>query len=254
MKVSYSPRTYDYYYRLAWRYLMDNPRPLHEHTEQDVVDWLERHTAYRSSARVTYFNALRCLFSWAARHGYAPADITRDLKVPSPVQKVPRALTEEQYEAVRRAAFHRHPMRGYTVELFYHSAGRLTEIRMLTWDDLTDEGIVFRHTKNGKERVIPWSPGLRRATEGLRGFFGEQTHVLPRCGATITGWFSLAGKEAGVARVHPHLFRSTAATRMLVRGARVHGVREVLGHAKLTTTQIYLATSLEDMQQAVGLL
>jgi integrase/recombinase XerD len=140
------------------------------------------------------------------------------------------------------------------VELLYYSAGRITEVRSLRWGDLTDDGIVFRTTKNGHERLVPWSPGLRGAVEGLREHFGEGRLVLPRSAQTIALWLSRAGVAAGVEGVHPHLFRSTAATRMLVGGARPHAVRDVLGHAKLTTTQVYFAVEHTDKVAAVQVL
>src|SRR5204863_5455254 len=222
-------------------------------TEEDIAAWLE-HYPYRSAARRSYFEGLRSLFAWCLRHGEVLVDPTVGIKVAYPAQKVPRALTEEQYAAVLTAARNHSPLRGYTVVLLYYSAGRIMEVLSLHWEDLSDEGIVFRKTKNGNERLIPWSPGLRRATDGLHSYFGEKELVLPRSAQTVAAWLQRAGQDAGVPHVHPHLFRSTAATRMLAHGARPHAVMDGLGHSKLTTTQRYWAIEGQDVSDAFNLL
>lgn len=253
MSASYAPKTVTMYWQVAFRYLSDVTIPLDEHTENDVATWLE-HFPYRSSARRSYYNALLCLFGWAARNGHTKTNIVRDIRVPAPVEKVPRALTVEQLEAVRTAAYKRAPVRGYALDLLYFSAARCNEVLNLTWEDVTDEGLVLRVTKTGNERLIPWCDGLRHAVEGLRQHFGEQTKIIPRSQQTVWLWVRTAGEEAGVKDVHPHLFRSTAATRALVKGARPHAVRSLLGHSKMQTTTRYWAVESEDVQEAVNLL
>ena len=253
MSASLAPKSQHYYWSVAFRYLADVPKPLAEHTENDIAAWLEKFP-YRSASRRSYFNALLNLFGWAARNGHIERNVVRGIKVPAPVEKVPRALTEEQYEAVRDAAYKRSPVRGYTVELLYYTAARINEVLNVRWEDCTDEGIVLRITKTGNERLVPWSDGLHRAVTGLRSFFGEQPYLVPRSGQTVWLWVRTAGVDAGVPDVHPHLFRSTAATRALVRGARPHAVKQFLGHSKMQTTTRYWAVEDEDVKQAVNLL
>lgn len=255
MSMGSSERTVDYYWQVAFRYLAVVPKPLEEHGEVDVMSWLETFPP-RSASRRSYYNALLSLFGWAARTGIIERNFVRDIQVKAPVEKQPQALTQEQFEAVRQAAFEHHPVRGYTVELLYYSAARITEARHITWDDLTDEGIVLRITKGGrKERIVPWSNGLRHAIAGLRGYFGDGPRVLPRSGQTVNEWVKKAGRDAKVPiNVHCHLFRSTAATTSLVNGAHIHAVKSYLGHSKITTTQRYLAASQTDMQDVADAL
>jgi len=249
-----APKTQAMYWRVAFRYLREHPKPLEQHTEMDVAGWLETFP-YRSSARTTYHNALKSLFSWAVRNGHHPGpDPTISIPTVSPRQKVPRALSAEEVELVRKAAYARHPMRGYTIDVLYYTAARIGETLALKWGDLDEEGIVFKHTKNGKERRVFWTPGLRAATDGLYSLFGEKDRVIPRGYGTVASWITTAGTDAGIPHVHAHLFRSTAATRMVSEGARLMAVRDILGHSKLSTTSIYLATSKGDMKEALNLL
>jgi integrase len=242
LDASYAPATAEGYWGAVIRFVSANPVPLPSVTDAMIAAWIES------------FPALRNLFSWMVRHGHIDRDPTADIRVPSPEEKEPRALTVEQYEAVRDAAYAHNPIRGYAVELLYYSGGRIGETLALTWDRVTADGIIFAQTKNGKERTVPWSEGLMRAVDGLRGHFGEQQRVLPRAEQTVWLWMREAGKDAGVPRVHPHLFRATTATRAHQRGASAPVVQRLLGHAKLTTTSRYLAVDREEIAKAVGLL
>jgi integrase len=253
MQVSLAPNTVKHYWGCVFRFFAAVPKPIGGIREVDVARWLETYP-FRSASRRAGYEALKSFFSWALRQGYVLDNPMAGIKVVNPKEKVPRALTEEQYEAVKAAAYAHNPVRGYAVELLYYSAGRITETLSLTWDDVTQDGVVFKHTKNGNERLVPWSDGLRRAVEGLRTQFGERSRVLPRSQQTVWLWVREAGKDAGVEGVHPHLFRATAATRALHRGARANAVRSILGHSKLSTTQRYLADDAEDIQEAVNLL
>lgn len=254
LEVSYAPGTVDNYWDTAWRYLGKNPKPLHQHTEADCSRWLESFPQ-RSAARMLGYHALKALFSWALRNRLTAHNPVEHLKPLPPEEPVPRALTVEQYESIRVAAFDRHPVRGYAVELLYHTAGRITEIRSLTWDQVTADGLRMEKTKGNRQRVVPWSDGLRHAVDGLRLHFGECEVLLPRSAQQIGRWLKEAAEAAGITeRVHPHLFRSTAITHMLRGGAKLRAVGSVVGHKNIRTTDRYLADFEDDRRDAVGVL
>lgn len=250
LSASYAPATAKGYWGAVIRFVAANPVPITEVDEHMVAAWIETFP-FRSSRRVTYFHALRNLFGWMVRHGHIEKDPTAMIRVPAPEEKEPRALTVEEYEAVKAAAYAHHPMRGFAAELLYFSGGRVGEVCSLTWDHVTGEGVTFTKTKSGKERLIPYDKAgnLKRVIEGLRDLFGEKDRVLPRATATVQEWMSKAGRDAGVPDVHPHLFRATAATRAQERGVRIVAVQKFLGHAKLTTTSRYSAVSKEEVRQ-----
>lgn len=253
LRASYAPKTGEFYWRVMTRFITDTATPLDQVKESDCAAWLER-WPFRSSARRSYYNGLRCFFDWSVAHGYITENPLGNIRIVAPKKKVPRALSIEEYEAVKLAAYKRSPMRGYAVELLYYSAGRITEVLELRWEDVSSEGIIFKKTKGGKERRVPWNPGLMKAVTGLRGFFGSDERVLPRTQQTVWLWVKQAGNDAGIRNVHPHLFRSTAATRMLVNGARPHAVQNFLGHESIKTTQVYWAVEEEDVKEAGQLL
>jgi site-specific recombinase XerD len=255
LDVTYAPGTVDDYWDAAWRYLGKFPKPLHEHQEADCARWLESFPQ-RSASRMLGYHALKALFTWAKRNRLVCVNPVEHLKPLPPEEKAARALTIEQYEAIRDAAHARSPIRGFTVELLYHTGGRITEIRMLTWAQVAPDGLRFEKTKGGRERVVPWSEGLRRAVDGLRTYFGDEPHLIPRSGQQIGRWLKDAAESAGYPRdeIHAHLFRSTAITHMLRGGAKLKAVGSVVGHQNIRTTNRYVADFEDDRIDAVAVL
>jgi len=254
LRVTYAEGTAENYWDAAWRFLRVVPKPLERYTERDAMLWLESFPP-RSSSRVLGYHALHSMFTWLLRNGIVERNPVAHLKPLPPEEKAAQSLTREEVDAIIAAAHARAPMRGYLVELLYFTGGRITEVRMLTWDSLTEEGVRFAKTKGNRERVVPWSQGSRRAVEGLRAYFGEQEHIIPRSEQTIGKWLKDAAAAAGVTRkVHPHLFRSTNITHMLRNGARQKAVQTIAGHKNLRTTSRYVADDEEDNKAAVALL
>lgn len=253
LRASFSPATVKLYSRCVARFLCDVGASVEEITETDVATWLEQFP-YRSSARGTYYQALLHFFLWAMRNGHRKDNPLAQIARPKVGEKQPRALTIEEVYAVIQAAARRSPVRAAAMVFLFNSGARINEFLNVRFDDLEEEGIRLRKTKTGKERIIPWNPDLKRAVEVLREHFGESEFILPRTDKCVWLWCTTAGKEAGIKKVHPHLFRSTAATTMMTQGAKLHSVRDLLGHDSIKTTSRYLAPSKQEMADAVQLL
>ncbi len=254
LAASYAARTVEGYEGTIWRFLRATGKPAAEITEADVASYIERYP-YRSAARRTYYQGLKTFYDWAARSGHVSSNPVTGIRAPSVAMKEPSALSAKELAAVLTAAARRSSVRAAALSFLYFSGARLDEMLHVTWADIGEQGVLLRKTKTGKERRIPWSDGLRQATGTLRDHFGDHERMLPRSHQTVWSWAKTAGEEAGVAqRVHPHLFRSTAATTMLRGGARVHAVRSVLGHDNIRTTSRYLADDEVDREQAVAVL
>lgn len=253
LEASYSDATVRHYWGSVMRFMTRHPLAVEHITEDHVVDFLQQFP-FRSASRRAYYQGLKSYLDWCVRRGLIPSSPIAGLKVPVTEEKVTRALSEVEYAAVLTAAYARNPRRGATLELLYYTAARVGEIITLRWDDVSSERVVLHGHKTGKERVVDMTPGLHAALGELFVYFGTYERVVPRSGATIWDWCRTAGREAGIEGVHPHLFRSTAATRMLVKGARPHAVQDVLGHGSIKTTQRYWAITEEDRKQALGLL
>jgi integrase/recombinase XerC len=145
------------------------------------------------------------------------------------------------------------------VELFYSCGLRLAEARELDRSDLDLDAATVRVTGKGrKDRVVPLG---RRAAASLREYLGaredsggalfrsSQGRRLSRrqTQRIVTGWLDAAASGEGLST---HALRHTFATHMLDAGADLMAVKELLGHASLSTTRVYTHTSRERLVKA----
>lgn len=228
---------------------------------------LAKSTIARRSAAVRGFTR------WLVTTGEATADPAARLKAPRPDQHLPRVLTRGQMSTI----FDRLEARASTgdsvalrdlaiVELLYASAMRVSELTGLRTADL-DRGRSTARVlgKGGKERVVPYGAPAARA---LERYLAEARPALieahPETGAlflnsrgapmnTRSVYELVAGilhEVPGSGPSGPHAFRHTAATHLLDGGADLRAVQEILGHASLSTTQIYTHVSAERLKQS----
>jgi integrase/recombinase XerD len=153
------------------------------------------------------------------------------------------------------------------LELMYATGLRVTELVSLDLDDINVEGekpYVRLLGKGNRERQIPLleqpaqevSDYIRFARPRLVGERAESALFVNRRGERLTRqgfWLILRGyaAEAGIAgRVTPHTLRHSFATHMLRGGMDIHKVQELLGHANISTTQVYTQVSREHIREA----
>lgn len=244
-------------------------------TENDVSDfvaWLRtgdpEHKPLAASSAARTLVAVRGLHKFLAREGTTPADPARDVRPPKPVQRLPKALTVDEVERLLEAAGAGEgplPLRDKALlELLYGTGARISEAVGLDVDDLdlVDRSVLLRG-KGGKERLVPlgsfavdaveaWltrgRPGLVGARSGPAVFLNSRGGRLSRQSA----WAVLgrAAERAGVTReVSPHTLRHSFATHLLDGGADVRVVQELLGHASVTTTQVYTLVTVDNLRE-----
>ncbi|WP_308286839.1 site-specific tyrosine recombinase XerD [Actinomadura parmotrematis] len=212
--------------------------------------------------------AVRGLHRFALREGLAAADPARDVKPPTPPRRLPKAISVGDVERLLNAAGDPGTARGLRdralLELLYGSGARISEAVGLDLDDLDlDEGFARVAGKGGKTRVVPMGDYARRAvesytvrarpelTKGGRGgpalFLNARGGRLSRQGA----WMVLhaAAGRAGLTDVSPHTLRHSFATHLLDGGADVRVVQELLGHASVTTTQVYTLVTVQLLRE-----
>ena len=151
------------------------------------------------------------------------------------------------------------------LELLYASGMRVSELINLNVDDVDcDEGQVRCFGKGSKERIVPIYPQAARVTaeyvnevrHRLQRDDAEKALFLNRRGERLTRqglWQILKeyAKEAGLAEaVTPHTLRHSFATHMLNGGADLRSVQELLGHANISTTQIYTHLTSDHIRKA----
>nr|WP_202420328.1 site-specific tyrosine recombinase XerD [Actinomadura rayongensis] len=217
--------------------------------------------------------AVRGLHRFALREGLADADPARDVRPPAPPRRLPKAISLDDVERLLGAA--QGPAgdagdaaRGLRdralLELLYGSGVRISEAVGLDVDDLDlAEGFARIRGKGGKTRVVPVGDYARRAVEAYlvrarpelaragRGgpalFLNARGGRLSRQGA----WMVLraAAERAGLSDVSPHTLRHSFATHLLDGGADVRVVQELLGHASVTTTQVYTLVTVRLLRE-----
>lgn len=224
--------------------------------------------------------AVRGLHRFAAAEGLVSADVAREVKPPAPGRRLPKALPYDQVLRVLEAAGADTGSDGAgaarglrdraLLELLYSTGARISETVGLDLDDLdTTERTVVLHGKGGKQRLVPVG---RPALEAVDAYLVRGRPVLAarRSGRTAGGagalflnvrggrlsrqsaWQVLrrAAEHAGItANVSPHTLRHSFATHLLDGGADVRVVQELLGHASVTTTQIYTLVTVGTLRE-----
>lgn len=199
--------------------------------------------------------ALRRFYAFLIEIGERADDPAAQLDGPRLPRQLPKVLTEEQVDALLEA-----PDLGTLlgqrdramIELLYASGLRVSELVGLELGQLQlDGGFLIAFGKGSKERIVPVG---EQAEARLRQYLGE---VRPRLakgrhdrvfvnargsGLTRQGFWKILrgyGRDAGIRALSPHMLRHSFATHLLEHGADLRAVQMMLGHADISTTQIY---------------
>jgi len=256
-------------YRRDLRHLSDWLAP------QDLLDagedQLQRYFAATfSSSRATTANrrlsAMRRFYRWALREGLVEADPTRRLATAKAPPRFPRTLTEAQVEALL-AAPDTESVLGLRdramLELLYATGLRVSELVGVKMSELSSaEGLVRVTGKGQKERVVPIGEEARLWLERysakarpalLRGRAADALFVTRRAEPMSRQMFWKLVRRYAIqadirAPLSPHGLRHAFATHLLNHGADLRVVQMLLGHADISTTQIYTHVARERLQ------
>lgn len=227
-----------------------------------------------SAARAA--SAIRGLHRFALREGLAGSDASRDVRPPTTPRRLPKALDVAEVERLLDAAdpgqVPGSPLAlrdRAMLEFLYGTGARISEAVGAAVDDLDlAEGTVLLRGKGGRHRLIPVGgyaaeavgayltrsrPALAAAGHGTPAIFlNARGGPLSR----QSGWAVLrrAAQRAGLPvtgprSVSPHTLRHSYATHLLDGGADVRVVQELLGHASVTTTQVYTLVTVERLRE-----
>jgi integrase/recombinase XerC len=211
--------------------------------------------------------AVRSLFKHLLREGLVEKNVARVVRTPKAPKTLPAVMTAEQTNAlvdgVAGAAdkFERpYPARDLAIfELLYGCGLRISELVGLNLDDFDfGEHWIRVRGKGKKERQVPY-PG--KAAVSLQRYLalrtpqpgGEQALFLNHRGGRLTARGAhgivkfYARMVTGDSSLHPHSLRHAYATHLLSDGADLRAIQELLGHARLSTTQKYTQVSLSDL-------
>lgn len=208
--------------------------------------------------------AVRGLFKFMQREGAITVNVAKLVRTPKAPKRLPEVMTQEQANNLVDAVGGGDPDRPFPVrdraifELLYGCGVRVSELAGLNLDDL-DRGERWLRVrgKGRKERQVPL-PG--KAAEALDRYLGERAVMrdepavflnFRKSRLTARGIRGIvkfyATYVSGDSSIHPHSFRHAYATHLLSDGADLRAIQELLGHARLSTTQKYTQVSLVDL-------
>ncbi|HTM83336.1 MAG TPA: site-specific tyrosine recombinase XerD [Mycobacterium sp.] len=257
---------------------IDDLRKVTENDVSEFVVALQRGDIDNGSAPLSAVSAGRALIAvrglhrFAAAEGLTELDVARDVRPPAAGRRLPKSLTVDEVLALLDAAGGDRPsdspltLRNRALlELLYSTGSRISEAVGLDIDDVdTHDRSVLLRGKGGKQRLVPIG---RPAVAALDTYLVRGRPELARRGRGVpavflnarggrlsrqSAWQVLhdAAEHAGItAAVSPHTLRHSFATHLLDGGADVRVVQELLGHASVTTTQIYTLVTVHTLRE-----
>ena len=226
----------------------------------------DTHAPLAASSVARTVVAVRGFHRFCAEEGLAPEDPARAWRPPTVPQRLPKAVSYEQVMALIAAAAVQDPPLGprdeALFEVLYGAGARISEACGLDIDDvdLVERTLLLRG-KGGRERRLPLGSHaavaieaylvrarptlLTRSTPAL--FLNQRGGRLSRQSA----WAALtaAADRGRLPGLSPHTLRHSFATHLLEGGADVRVVQELLGHASVTTTQIYTRVTVDTLRE-----
>jgi integrase/recombinase XerD len=216
--------------------------------------------------------AVRGLHRFAAAEGLAELDVAQAVRPPTPGRRLPKSLTIDEVLALLDGAGGDSAADGpltlrnrALLELLYSTGSRISEAVGLDVDDIdTQARSVLLRGKGGKQRLVPVG---RPAVQALEAYLVRGRPELARRGrgtpaiflnvrggrlSRQSAWQVLqdAAERADITSgVSPHMLRHSFATHLLEGGADVRVVQELLGHASVTTTQIYTLVTVHALRE-----
>ena len=229
-----------------------------------VLDLHER--GYSDKTKTRKVASAKALFGFLLEEGVINKNPMEDFSSPGVGESLPETLTVEEVEALLSVGEADTPMSlrdRAIIEVMYATGVRVSELVSLDIDDVDlDESFVRCMGKGSKERIIPLHDEavetvreyLEDGRPSLAGAAADRALFVSRKGGRLTRqalWLILKGRAqaAGIERkITPHTLRHSFATHLLIGGAPLRHVQELLGHASITTTQVYTHLTSEHVR------
>ena len=233
----------------------------------DFLGWRKKGGAAAATIKL-HAVALRILFRFLLQRKMLERDPTEFLGVPKIERYLPETLSAPEIAKLLAAAGGKTPLEirdRAIVELLYASGLRVGELCGARLENLDlDKGFIRVVGKGNKQRLVPVGSGARKALAryleaGRPALVGKKTGgeiFLSVRGRKLTNqrvWQLIGGlaRRAGIKKdVHPHMLRHSFATHLLQGGADLRIIQEMLGHADISTTQVYTHVDTRGLQKA----
>ncbi len=231
----------------------------------EIVQFLmsEKDRGLQTSSLARRLVAVKLFHRFLLKEGRLREDITSVLESPKLWKKLPQFMTLPEMEHVLQVPFAKNSngIRDKALlELFYATGMRVSEVTGLRTEDVNMESAFLKcRGKGDKERIVPLG---QVAIETLKNYLSKVRSKLPPSefffvnakGNALTRqrlWQLIRqyARQAGIRKkISPHTFRHSFATHLLERGADLRIVQELLGHADISTTQIYTHVSRDHLK------
>ncbi|MFC7492272.1 MULTISPECIES: site-specific tyrosine recombinase XerD [unclassified Knoellia] len=245
-------------------------------TEKHVGEFLARlregdedHPALAANSAARTLVSVRGLHRFLALEGDLDADPAAAVSPPPPPSRLPKAISVSEVQRLLDAAAVGDTPASLRdralLELLYGTGARISEAVGLDIDDVDREaGVVRLEGKGGKQRLVPLGSYAREALTAYlvrgRGTFstkgiGTPAIFLNQRGSRLSRQSAWSILRAAAARadlsghLSPHTLRHSFATHLLEGGADVRVVQELLGHASVTTTQVYTLVTVQQLRE-----
>lgn len=224
--------------------------------------------ALKASSVARIAASVRGLHRFALRERWVLVDVAKEERTPSPPQRLPKALSIEEVAALIDSADTTTPigLRARALaDVLYSTGARISEALNLDLDDVSgDERVVVVRGKGDKQRLVPIGSMAR---DSINAYITRGRPILLAGGAGTSALFvndrgRRLGRQSAAAdlgelqrracitsQVSPHVLRHSFATHLLSGGADIRVVQELLGHASVSTTQVYTKVSVDQLRE-----
>lgn len=238
-----------------------------EHIENLLADLYDQKIVARSIARI--LSGLKSFFNYLELDGYIDINPTALIDSPQVGLKLPVTLSIEEIDSILEVIDVSTPegTRNYAViETLYSCGLRVSELVNLKFSDLFfKEGFIRVRGKGNKQRLVPISEiaiqkienylhyrakiNVKKGNEDVL-FLSARGTAISRI--TIFHYVRKYSEEAGIEKeISPHVLRHSFATHLLERGANIRVIQEMMGHEKISTTEIYTHLDTQFLRQEI---
>ncbi|MDR2714208.1 MAG: tyrosine recombinase XerD [Coriobacteriales bacterium] len=240
---------------------------------QDIIDYLSclRELGFAPASIERLIASIKGFHRFMVREGYVADDPTATIRTPKTTRKLPDTLSIAQIASILDQAFDPTPAGARDkalLEVLYGCGLRVSEAAGLDLSRvLFEEGYLRVLGKGSKERIVPLAGSAETALKSY--LFAERAKLHPKNvlapadgsavflsvrGRRLTrdAIFKIvvrAGERVDIANLHPHSLRHSFATHLLEGGADLRTIQEMLGHADISTTQIYTHVSRTHLRE-----